>query len=62
MLYLLKTFLNNSEIICFIFKILKKCLQNMNNSNIILSLDLSQLTEFPEKIMENIVVRKNNIK
>jgi hypothetical protein len=57
MLYLLKSFLNNSEIISFIFKILKKCLQNMNNSNIILSLDLSQLTEFPDKIMENIVVR-----
>lgn len=55
LIYLMKAFLNNSEIIAFIFKIFKKCLQNMNNPNIILSLDLSQLTEFPDKIMEGIV-------
>jgi len=57
MLYLIKFFLNFSEIINFIFKILKKCLQIMNNSTILLSIDLSQLTEFPDKIMENIVVK-----
>jgi len=52
----LNPYLNHSEIIGMIYKIFRKCFQNLTNSSFIELIDISQLNEYPEKIAEGLIV------
>jgi len=55
--YLLNNFINDSEVSGMIFKILRKSFQILNKDTILNNIDLNVLSETPDKIYEQLIVK-----